>query len=278
MTIFADDLLPLTPDGNGISLGMRPRLRLPLPRGMSANFSRFVRVNKGPSDRLYAYLGLSASLLAPFGKSCPIGALVLLERHVRRPAELTPVSRGMGLQHLLQQNFIRPGGALSTFDRLRELAETKPCYRLIYSDLDEAVHVLRTAFAAKVSSNHASKADRTYIRSPDIAAQIVDGEWFLVSADHSTIFCLNPTARAVWEMLAKPLSEEEAVSVMHEAFPHEEGRVIRRDIRMLFAELKLRGLIRPAADGEPVANGRKQSPRPCARTEPGGHQFSVLDA
>ncbi|EHK53331.1 hypothetical protein [Allomesorhizobium alhagi] len=95
VAVHADDLLPLTPDDEGMSLGISPRLRLPLPETAGATLTRFVMENQGAADGRYKYLELAAPLLAPFGESCPIGAFVLLERQIHRAAELLAAPRGL---------------------------------------------------------------------------------------------------------------------------------------------------------------------------------------
>jgi hypothetical protein len=265
VAIHADDLLPIT-SGDGMSLGILPRLRLPLPDTAGVKLARFVRQNSGPADSRYRYLELPAPLLAPFGNTCPIGAFVLLERQAHCTAELIPTPRGSGLQHVVQQNYVRPGSAVISLARLRALIEARPCYRLVYSDLDEAVDLLKTSFASAVRdafvppvANAATicepvdvsaaagavlcqrKTGPFYVRNPDVTVQTLDAESFLVFSD--AIFCLNSIACAIWELLAEPLSEAEATRLIRAAFPDLNRRRAHRDIRILFADLKTKGLI-----------------------------------
>jgi hypothetical protein len=277
VAVHADDLLPLTQDDEGMSLGISPRLRLPLPENAGVTLTRFVMENQGAADQRYKYLELAAPLLAPFGKRSPIGAFVLLERQMRTAAELLPAPRGFGLQHIVRQNFVRQGSAVAMFARLRALIEVRPCYRLIYSDLDEAVDILKTSFAAPASVAFAPSVaaasvvskptdvggatgtalrpamDRTsYCRNPDALVEILDGESFLVLGDQDAIFYLNPIAGAIWRMLAEPLSEAQAAMLVSAAFPDLDRQGVRRDIRILFKEMSARKLILSAPHEPPA--------------------------
>ena len=63
-----------------MALGIAPRLRLPLPAAASSAFHAFVEVHRGLSDHESLYLALPPALLAPYGTTAPIGAVVLLDR------------------------------------------------------------------------------------------------------------------------------------------------------------------------------------------------------
>jgi hypothetical protein len=151
---------------------------------------------------------------------------------------------------------------------LRALIEARPCYRLIYSDLDEAVDLLKTSFASTVSGAFVApvagatavlepadvgsaggtvlcprKGSPFYCRNPDVIVEILDGESFLVLGDQDAILYLNPIAGAIWRMLAEPLSKAQAVTLIRAAFPDLDRRRVRRDIRILFEALSARNLI-----------------------------------
>ncbi|MFP5482167.1 MAG: hypothetical protein ACLGGW_02685, partial [Gammaproteobacteria bacterium] len=56
LQIFCDDVLPISPLGEGVALGVAPRLRLPLPAKASQHFKQFARQHLGPHDNRYGYL------------------------------------------------------------------------------------------------------------------------------------------------------------------------------------------------------------------------------
>ncbi|EHK53332.1 PqqD family protein [Allomesorhizobium alhagi] len=168
------------------------------------------------------------------------------------------------------------------FARLRALIEETPCYRLIYSDIDEAVDLLKTSFVSTASGAFPpSVAGATvvsepadvgaaagtvlcprrgspfYRRNPDVIAETLDGEYFLVLGDRDAIFYLNPIAGAIWKMLTEPLSKAQAVTLVRTAFPDLDRRRVRHDIRILFEEMSARKLILSALNettGQPCAS------------------------
>ncbi len=78
--VFGDDVLALNPEGEGIALGVAPRLRLPIPEALSVDFQHFVACHLGPFDDRYGYLNLSSSQLAAHGDRSPLGAVLLIDR------------------------------------------------------------------------------------------------------------------------------------------------------------------------------------------------------
>src|SRR5215204_804516 len=89
LRLFADDVLAISETSqHGISLGIAPRLRLPLSAGTS--FHAFVESHRGPCDEEFLYLALPAAHLAQHGQTAPLGATVLLDRRRSAPVKLTP--------------------------------------------------------------------------------------------------------------------------------------------------------------------------------------------
>ena len=104
--MFGDDVLALTRCGEGVALGVAPRLRLPLPETLAPEFHQFVANHLGPHDDRYGYLALDEQQLASHGMRCPLGAVLLIERDesLSEP-QLVRLQPGDGLWQLLQQNF-----------------------------------------------------------------------------------------------------------------------------------------------------------------------------
>ena len=272
---YADDLLPLTAQGEGMSLGILPRLRLPLPVKAGTRLFSFVGQNEGPSNDRYRYVRMSPQMLAPFGSLCPIGAFVLLERKIEGGARLERATRAEAMQHLVRQNFMRDGAAASIFSTLRTLIDSKPCLRLSFSDLDEAVEILSRAFGGDAldaipglrddSAGHREEPDQTWIQEssrrrmrerlyrqvPDIAMESLDGESFLIAPDGNTVLHLNAIGAAIWNLLVRPFGQFEAARLIREAFPDLDGRRARRDVRRLFEAMLARGLIRRETEPRP---------------------------
>jgi hypothetical protein len=275
-----DDLVALTPDGEGMSFGVPPRLRLPLP-GQERSAAEFVRSHGGAADARSRYLAPSVPCLAPFAEKRPIGAFVILERKENGPAELVPADFIVGLRNVIHQNLMRRGGVVEVFDRSKRLMEEKPCWRLRYARLDEAVVLLRDAFAQETGrgftgpgpeepgpvvsatesiaperprarrSRRSPSAER-FVRRSEILLEQGQGSFFLIQTEGDAIFALNNIGWAVWELLAEPLGEVEAVALLASVFSETPRGEIERDVASLFADLVERRLVRPAeADAAP---------------------------
>ncbi len=134
-----------------MALGVAPRLRLPLPAKASMHFKQFARQHMGPHDSRYGYL--CASNVALHGVRLPLGAIVVLDRQTDTPACLHTVNEDDALFYTLEQNmgqFNSPGEALAT---TQALLGKITCVRLVYSNLEEAVQLLRKAFDGKEAIN-----------------------------------------------------------------------------------------------------------------------------
>ncbi len=72
---------------------------------------------------------------------------------------------------------------------------------------------------------------------PDTAYREVDADIFLVHADGITLYNLNPTAAALWRLMAQPMSGAEMAEIMQAAFPDTPAGQIKADIRRIVSEL-----------------------------------------
>ena len=276
---FGDDLVALLPDGTGRAFGVPPRLRLPLPAS-EPGLAEFVGENGGLGDAHCRHLSARLTALARFGETRPLGAVIMLARRTRGPAELIPADLGESLRNLVYQHFMRPGGALDVLNASAALIRALPCWHLRYARLDEAAACLREAFlegeqpgftagnAARAPFPAEKKARpgpkrrgtrrrralaARFVRSPDALLREEAGETFLVRADGNRIFHLNATGRAVWELLAEPCGETEAAALLAAAFPDEDPVRIERDTAALFLKLRKYGLLRAVLS--PVTSG-----------------------
>lgn len=102
LQIFCDDVLPISPQGEGVALGLAPRLRLPLPAQANKHFKQFVDQHLGPHDNRYGYL--CTSNLAPHGSRLPLGAIVMLDRQANTAARLHTMNEDDALFYALEQN------------------------------------------------------------------------------------------------------------------------------------------------------------------------------
>lgn len=266
LRIFADDVLPISDTSRkGMSLGVAPRLRLPLPPTADAAFREFVRKHRGPHDKEFAYLTLPEDLLAPYGALAPIGAVVVLDRRASAPAQLAPVPRAQGLRQLIVQNFAPGGTKINAVDRLHDLIEAIPCFTLIYSRLDEATELIASRFAknsaawrkavkepateaAEVAVEVPSERSRARVQrfeqTPGVILRAVDDDLFLVKPGQEAVFHLNPVAASLWRLLDRPTTMAAASETLSRVFPLADARLVKRDVRTLFDTLRAGGLIR----------------------------------
>ena len=264
--LFADDVLPVLRPApgqavNGIAPGIQPRLRLPLPDNLDRLTRDFVTRRPGPESKRYRYLALTAEELAAAGESAPIGAFVLLERDDDASLDLSPLAADEVLRHVIWQNFARDRGAARILDELHGAVVAGQHYRLRYSSTDAAAALLLQRFMAWEISGITEEAPRasppasdpspgadplppsSYLRRPEVVEKTVGDEQFLAELDGTRIYHLNPTAAAVWRLLAEPRTEAEIVEIVQAAFPEVDRRRIQAEIGALIESLRAKGLL-----------------------------------
>lgn len=267
--VFGDDVLGLSVNGEGVALGVAPRLRLPLPASLPKTFTDFVAAHCGPGDDRYQYLALPETQLARHGERAPVGAIVLLEREAGASASLLPLAPGDGLLQLLCQNFAEDWPIEPLFAPLLDLVRRVPCWLLRYSDPLEAVDVVAQAMATQQSESSEAPAaayQHWQAQSPIVPVPLtaIEGRWcptpswhewplgeelFMISTQPERagdVHRLNPVAAGVWRLLMEePLAPSEVGSLLAETFPATSQAQIERDTRRLFSELAAVGLIAP---------------------------------
>ncbi|MCF3643354.1 hypothetical protein LXM94_25730 [Rhizobium sp. TRM95111] len=136
------------------ALGLLPRIRLPLPCDRTdADYGQFVAKRAGLSDRHWQYVALQDDELCRLGENHAIAAIVLLDRRPSGAAEFAPVSGGMALKTLIDQNFGIVDRPNLVFDRLKALATSRLCLALRYSDVSEAADLLSERFGVAAGPN-----------------------------------------------------------------------------------------------------------------------------
>lgn len=273
-----DDMLGLEPRGTLVSLGLAPRLRLPLPA--SARLADFVAEHCGTGDERATFLAPNAAIMSPFGTRCRAGHIVILERRAEEtPARLARLAPGSTLEELVFRFFLQEGTALLALECAARLAGTVPCHTLVYSDLDEACALLASLLAGEdiesatlsevpckrsppsYSLSRLKEEDDEGAQPPELpqilpeqeyrqcaGAELVTrlGRSFLVNNEQSALHVLNETGRILWLMLADPISLAEASLLVREAYPMISESQIEEDVRFLFADLLDARLIEPA--------------------------------
>ncbi len=152
--VFGDDVVAIDPAGNkALSLGMLPRIRLPLPpQAVGQDLRDFLDMHAILGDDEQQYLDLEAGQLAHVGKSLPIKAIVQLKRSNKAgSASLDDVTNGSALRALICQNYSTGMPASSVFDHLHRIVEGASCHCMTYHKIDDAVSLLEAAFDRRVS-------------------------------------------------------------------------------------------------------------------------------
>ncbi|HAA46337.1 MAG: hypothetical protein XD36_1441 [Halomonas sp. 54_146] len=271
--IFGDDVVALTPEGEGLSLGIAPRLRLPLPSAIDETFQDFVKAHQGPKDDRYGYLALDETLLANHGIKRPIGTILLIDRDSRVTSpQLTPLQHGEGLWQLLRQNFAETLSDQVLVAKFLPLVQRMPCFLLRYSDAYQAAEFvgreLKGALHAQ-SLTYPTTYSTTYL-SPSQAAAIPEAaalersdqrcwrackaaheyplgdELFVIVEEGGAIHRMNITSRAVWALLQhEALSIEELSQTLVGFFMPVSIEQVRNDMAELLGQFLAVGLIEP---------------------------------
>jgi len=257
--LFCDDILPIDDDGVATALGVQPRLRLPLPNGLSGAFKRYVAANLTVSDNRYGFLDLPNQ--ATLGTRASLAAMIVLCRQGGSHARFHELSTEDAAGFLIRQNIADPGDAGSHYDRVAAMAENLVCLTLVYSDLEEAVSLIREAFGAAEIPRlevplgpalslsdpdaDAPPADLSlrFIRACDVVTRQIGEDTFLWQMADRNFFRLNSIGGAIWTLLEQHQFGSCIVRALHDAFPATSEQKIRRDVAMLLGQLKQRGLV-----------------------------------
>lgn len=260
MAVFCDDVLPLLPDGNAVGLGIAPRLRLPLPDTASATFRAHVARYLGPRDDRYGYL--CSPNVAPHDTRMPLSVLLILDRRPQGKSALHHVAADEALHYLLAQNMADLQSAEHAYDQLTNLLGQITCLRLVYSDLEQAVALIRHAFGgqavpapdvvigpavAKAPSKCLPQtdlpADIRWSRRPDVTLQTKADAAFLWLPGRQVIWHMNALALAVWTLLEIPGSARDIGQVLAEHFPDQDAASLTDDVNALLQALAKNDLI-----------------------------------
>ena len=145
--LFTDDVLPLSNRGDlGLALGILPRLRLPLPQGITPDFRDFVINRAGPQNSRYLYVKLGLNEQAVLGTAAPVRGITILQREENVKPRLVEVKKSTVVKDMVLRNFARQNPGLEILDRLYSIVENAQCCRLEYDNLEQAANLLHEAF------------------------------------------------------------------------------------------------------------------------------------
>ena len=144
--LFADDqILMRLEEGaaEGIALGLRPKVRRPIPPGFGRDFADFARDRTVLETDVFVALALDANLQAPFAHRRPVGAIVVLERTPADGQRLTRTSASAALRRLLTETIGPPDQTAGRVAALAQLCAAVPVFHLAFSDSPAAAAALR---------------------------------------------------------------------------------------------------------------------------------------
>ena len=263
---YGDDLIGMTAQGQIFSFGIAPRLRLPLPP--SETLHDFVRQNGGIGDERYLYVNADTPFSAPFGHTAKPTRIVLLQRE--KKGELAVLSQQDGLLEILSHYVMRKGTAEAVFRQAATLTADTPVLLFRYSSPDEAVSDLKKTLTASttgtpsavsghdrrkrlrhrlsLSSRKRQRCREYYTQSADVRVFSEYGRLVLTDKNSDALFTLTPSGELLWNMMAQPMSEQEASLILQKAFPDINKSRIRHDVEELFKSLKQKKLITPCKE------------------------------
>lgn len=261
--VFSDDVLPVGfADGlvRAQSMGIAPRLRLPLPEALPQAFRDWAGSVAGPENAQYRYLRLPDP--PEQGESLPVGAFVILDRQEAPvPARLEPVAPDAAMDALLHQNFTRDRHSGDVLVALADALGRLPVLRLTYADLDDAVACLRAGLAdpgpppaAEGEVRRFRMADLDHApalpdpkaalsQRPGTIARTIGNTLYLADAEGRAIHRIDPLAAAIWEILATPARPDDIAGLLAEAFPGAGRARLSADVAALLASLAGAGLL-----------------------------------
>ncbi|KTG17542.1 MULTISPECIES: PqqD family peptide modification chaperone [unclassified Guyparkeria] len=262
--IFGDDVLVLDREGQGMALGIAPRLRLPLPASVDVALHTYTAAHAGPEDQRYRFLALPAGQLARHDESLPLGAVVLLERDERlETPELIPLAPSEGLTRLLRQHFAHDLSSEALMTRFLPLMQSLPCRLLRYSEPLQAARCLgdllpgvidgpgecadETLAEPAAETRHAPVAiDEPWRATTHVREYTLEDERFLILQPSGAIHRLNATGQLIWGLLrSEPMTAREIVELLAGHFNDVPAERIDADVRALLGGLHAAGLVVP---------------------------------
>ena len=272
--LFADDLLGVTREGEGVSFGLPPRLRLPLPASAS-RLAGMLEELPGLGDSRYHFLYAWDSV-APFGCKLPVGAVVLpCRRTGGKGVRLSRLSVAGGLQCMAYQFQMREGEAGDVFDLARRLCESLPLWMLEYESPEEASAFLMQEAGRLFSEaregddaqevgfltgedllscsmhgrrRRAFPSDRNlrWLRAPGMHIHEAGSFAYLIPKEQDAVFGVDGIGLALLALLSGPLSISEAARLLAEVYPQTGQARLESDMSLFFRNLYEQGLLVPA--------------------------------
>lgn len=269
--VFTDDFLPLSVENDGrllgVSSGISPRLRLPIPEQIGPRAKGYLANRSSISNKQYKYIAPINDELAKFGEAAPIGSLVFLERSDDAELAIEPVSKSDALTALIKQNFSRAMNSAGILKLLAFITDTTPAYRLKYNDTEAAIEMLDAKFNGWPTSVPLVSKDLdaslfetvvdnnfepesldvmcgSFVQAEGVTEVARDGKRFLTGRGGKSIHYLNDGATNIWRLLEEPTSVDEAIEMLCALFPDYPADAIRSDVVATYTDFANNGMLR----------------------------------
>lgn len=255
--VLCDDVLPVAPGGQGVALGIPPRLRLPVPDAAGTVVQAMAVDRCVLRDDRYGYV--VPPDLARHGSRVQLRVLVVLDRRAEAAPRLHVLPGPEAVRLLADQTIAGAGMA-----RLVRLAARMTCLRLVYSGIEPAAALLarvlasaRTLAAADLAAplppavptpaapmTGAQMAGLWQRRADLVPRRLRDG-LVLWAPDHGRGLALNPTGAAVWHLLREPVQGNAVAALLARAFDQVAPDRIAADVAGLMGALLAEDLVVP---------------------------------
>lgn len=263
--VFADRILPVWPEEQkGMALGLAPCLELPLPAELRKPLRSAMTEQADSGSAGNAFLRADGGMIASFGETANIRAFVMLDRSVSQAATFSEASGGKLIKRLLLNSFGKDMAAETLLQKVQNLVDDVPCYRLAWSDPKEAVNALRARFVAwrvpkteieehprssrkpktrRRTAGPRAPAGRQFRHRQGLTERLVDSDLFLVGPGGQTIYHLNGLGAGIWRLLEGAHGFDDVVTVLRQAYPEVDPDSIEGDVTTLVKDLCDRGLL-----------------------------------
>lgn len=257
ISLYCDDFLPIRPDGTALSMGVPPRVRLPLPASAGPAFEAFVNGQGGLRDDSYAYVPGPAVL--PYGSTGQPDALLLLRRQPGAAARLHALPAQAAASAMLAQDMSLQADGMAHIDRVTDMAGRMWCATLVYDDLTEVVGLLTQTFGQAdlqtvplapaiapeppAAKRSAIDAHARWGRNAEVGLRSRLGAAFLWAPSTGRYFSLNHIALVCWSLIEEPKTMAEIVHDLTTLFPDATADQVRKDVSGWLGEMDDNGLI-----------------------------------
>ena len=87
------------------------------------------------------------------------------------------------------------------------------------------------------------KKNLCFVQNPNIAERRIDDTAFLVDPDTDIVFYLDALGSGIWHLLKEPVSINDTITIVQQAFPGKCPKEIAKDVSKLINKMHKRNLV-----------------------------------